>query len=151
MISSHLLGQFTWYGQDINPSRRCKWTTRTEKRQHSCNISTCFFSFTHSRTLEFSGLDMGEKHDVVESGPGVLSSDSSATVELERKGPPNGGSKAWLQVLGAFFLYFNTWGKEISYKTQFILALAPLLTLSRNCFQLWELPELLRRRYSEGG
>lgn len=25
--------------------------------------------------------------------------------------PPNGGLKAWLQVLGAFFIYFNTWGK----------------------------------------
>ncbi len=24
--------------------------------------------------------------------------------------PPNGGSRAWLQVLGAFFLNFNTWG-----------------------------------------
>lgn len=24
--------------------------------------------------------------------------------------PPNGGTKAWLQVLGAFFLNFNTWG-----------------------------------------
>lgn len=24
--------------------------------------------------------------------------------------PPNGGTKAWLQVFGAFFLNFNTWG-----------------------------------------
>ncbi|EEH34837.2 hypothetical protein PAAG_05884 [Paracoccidioides lutzii Pb01] len=24
--------------------------------------------------------------------------------------PPNGGYKAWLQVLGAFFLFFNSWG-----------------------------------------
>ncbi|KAK2753734.1 hypothetical protein FQN55_000097 [Onygenales sp. PD_40] len=24
--------------------------------------------------------------------------------------PPNGGFKAWLQVLGAFFLFFNSWG-----------------------------------------
>lgn len=23
--------------------------------------------------------------------------------------PPNGGMKAWLQVLGAFFLFFNSW------------------------------------------
>ena len=23
---------------------------------------------------------------------------------------PNGGTKAWLQVLGSFFLFFNTWG-----------------------------------------
>ena len=23
--------------------------------------------------------------------------------------PPNGGTTAWLQVLGGFFLFFNTW------------------------------------------
>lgn len=23
--------------------------------------------------------------------------------------PPNGGAKAWLQVLGSFFLFFNSW------------------------------------------
>ena len=26
--------------------------------------------------------------------------------------PPNGGSLAWLQVAGSFFLWFNTWGKS---------------------------------------
>jgi hypothetical protein len=25
--------------------------------------------------------------------------------------PPNGGFKAWLQVLGSWMLIFNTWGK----------------------------------------
>ncbi|CAN8098342.1 unnamed protein product [Discula destructiva] len=29
--------------------------------------------------------------------------------------PPNGGSTAWLQVLGGFFVYFNTWGLIISF------------------------------------
>jgi hypothetical protein len=29
--------------------------------------------------------------------------------------PPNGGTKAWLQVLGAFFLNFNTWGLSNSF------------------------------------
>lgn len=24
---------------------------------------------------------------------------------------PNGGTQAWLQVLGAFFLFFNSWGE----------------------------------------
>lgn len=24
--------------------------------------------------------------------------------------PPNGGTQAWLQVLGGFMLFFNTWG-----------------------------------------
>ncbi|KAK7727560.1 hypothetical protein SLS53_009449 [Cytospora paraplurivora] len=48
---------------------------------------------------------------------GVLSSDSSANIKLEPQGPPNGGLKAWLQILGAFFLYFNTWGIVSSYGT----------------------------------
>ncbi|KAK7697609.1 hypothetical protein SLS64_013348 [Diaporthe eres] len=30
---------------------------------------------------------------------------------------PNGGLQAWLQVVGAFFLYFNTWGLLSSYGT----------------------------------
>jgi hypothetical protein len=30
--------------------------------------------------------------------------------EAEDPGPPpNGGAKAWLQVLGSFFLFFNCW------------------------------------------
>ncbi|KJR86545.1 uncharacterized protein SPSK_02504 [Sporothrix schenckii 1099-18] len=29
--------------------------------------------------------------------------------------PPNGGTRAWLQVLGAFFINFNTWGIVNSY------------------------------------
>lgn len=56
---------------------------------------------------------MEKSHAVASSGSGVLSSDSSATIELELEGPPNGGLKAWVQILGAFFLYFNTWGKQI--------------------------------------
>lgn len=70
---------------------------------------------------------MEKSHNVVESGPGVLSSDSSATIELERKGPPNGGLKAWLQILGAFFLYFNTWGKQ-ELSTSLITLLGCVLT-----------------------
>lgn len=26
---------------------------------------------------------------------------------------PNGGLEAWLQVVGTFFIYFNTWGKSV--------------------------------------
>ncbi|KIA75822.1 hypothetical protein HK57_00436 [Aspergillus ustus] len=32
-----------------------------------------------------------------------------------RPQPPNGGIRAWLQVLGSFFLFFNTWGIINSY------------------------------------
>ncbi|KAF6806654.1 monocarboxylate [Colletotrichum sojae] len=31
--------------------------------------------------------------------------------------PPNGGLKAWMQVLGSFFIYFNTWGLVASFGT----------------------------------
>lgn len=56
------------------------------------------------------GQNPGEK-DVNETGPPeLLSSASSALVPLKDE-PPNGGLHAWLQVLGAFFMYFNTWGK----------------------------------------
>lgn len=58
---------------------------------------------------------MAEKDVFSENGQGVLSSDSSATVELDLKGPPDGGLTAWLQILGAFFLYFNTWGVVSSF------------------------------------
>lgn len=42
--------------------------------------------------------------------PEILSSASSAIVPLKEE-LPDGGLRAWLQVLGAFFMYFNTWGK----------------------------------------
>ena len=43
------------------------------------------------------------------------SNDSAPAIELHRAAPPgpppipNGGLQAWLQVLGAHFLWFNTW------------------------------------------
>ena len=30
-------------------------------------------------------------------------------VEVEVAKPPNGGLTAWLQVVAAFFIFFNTW------------------------------------------
>lgn len=38
-----------------------------------------------------------------ETAPGIKSNDAVP-------GPPNGGTKAWLQVLGSWFLVFNTMG-----------------------------------------
>ena len=35
-------------------------------------------------------------------------------VKSEPGPPPNGGLKAWQQVLGAFFLNFNTWSASLS-------------------------------------
>lgn len=53
---------------------------------------------------------MKEK-DISDSEAGILSSASSVILPL-KQGPPDGGTTAWLQVLGAFFMYFNTWGKH---------------------------------------
>ncbi|KAI9810734.1 MAG: hypothetical protein M1827_006072 [Pycnora praestabilis] len=32
------------------------------------------------------------------------------TIAVEAEAPPNGGFKAWSQVVGSFFLFFNSWG-----------------------------------------
>jgi hypothetical protein len=39
-------------------------------------------------------------------------SSSSAPEPTPARFIPNGGLQAWLQVAGAFFLYFNTWGES---------------------------------------
>lgn len=54
---------------------------------------------------------VGEKNVNEQELPGVLSSDSSATI-IMKDDPPDGGLEAWLQVLGAFWMYFNTWGNS---------------------------------------
>jgi hypothetical protein len=33
----------------------------------------------------------------------------TSLVPIQSLAPPNGGFEAWLQVAGAFFLYFNSW------------------------------------------
>jgi hypothetical protein len=45
-----------------------------------------------------------EKH-----GPPIIS--TTTTINP----PPNGGLTAWLQVAGSFFLFFNTWVRDISF------------------------------------
>lgn len=56
--------------------------------------------------------------DTNRDGPNFLSEmddenalDGQSQPHKPAAGPPNGGLKAWLQVLGSFFIYFNTWGK----------------------------------------
>lgn len=52
-------------------------------------------------------------NDTVEKGtPKDVIETSSSTPEVKpARTIPNGGLQAWLQVVGAFFLYFNTWGE----------------------------------------
>lgn len=92
---------------------------------------------------------MNEKqHDNSQEANGVLSSDSSVIL-LVKDEPPNGGLRAWLQVLGAFFMYFNTWGKykihipkhlrgRIWHADGFVV-----FAISRYRFELWQLPDVL--------
>lgn len=55
-------------------------------------------------------MDEKDVNEPVQTG--ILSSGSSAIVLL-KEGPPDGGLEAWLQVFGAFFMYFNTWGMQL--------------------------------------
>lgn len=52
---------------------------------------------------------MHSSEGVVEKA--TSSSDRSSSIESQSAvgDAPNGGALAWLQVLGAFFLWFNTW------------------------------------------
>jgi hypothetical protein len=44
---------------------------------------------------------------------------------------PNGGFKAWLQVLGSFFLFFNSWFVSRAYHAPSPFSLATLRCLKR--------------------
>ncbi|OGM50534.1 hypothetical protein ABOM_000884 [Aspergillus bombycis] len=49
---------------------------------------------------------------------GALKDSSPMTLQESKAigtNPPNGGIRAWLQVVGSFFLFFNTWGLINSY------------------------------------
>ena len=48
------------------------------------------------------------------STPDVFANDlpetgSEKVIAAEAEGPPNGGLNAWSQVVGSFFLFFNSW------------------------------------------
>lgn len=62
------------------------------------------------------------RHDIPQAGPpasnlGFMSASPSDESDSEKQKleqhaappPPNGGVMAWLQVAGAFFLFFNSW------------------------------------------
>ena len=42
-------------------------------------------------------------------------SDGELAVQTPKSSVPDGGLQAWLQVTGAFFLWFNTWGEYPTY------------------------------------
>lgn len=54
-----------------------------------------------------SGMPQGHDDEKVEAKSTHELATTTTLPELPT--PPNGGSIAWLQVLGGFFVYFNTW------------------------------------------
>lgn len=67
---------------------------------------------------------------VEKEAPKDIAETSSSTPEVKpARTIPNGGLQAWLQVVGAFFLYFNTWGECASTaKNSTLLTPARILT-----------------------
>jgi hypothetical protein len=61
----------------------------------------------------------GSEKEVARHEPGsatahVMSTESSTNAPKAPDPLPNGGLTAWLQVLGCFMLYFNTWSVRTS-------------------------------------
>jgi len=61
----------------------------------------------------------GSEKEVARHEPGsatahVMSTESSTNAPKAPGPLPNGGLTAWLQVLGCFMLYFNTWSVRTS-------------------------------------
>ena len=58
-----------------------------------------------------SGHDEPQKPEPQQDGGKVQKTKSQASVN-DISSIPNGGLRAWLQVLGAFSLFFNTWSGD---------------------------------------
>ncbi|UQC75156.1 major facilitator superfamily transporter [Colletotrichum lupini] len=78
------------------------------------------------RTMEYTsdkekpygpGEDPMQKLDEESGSDGIDEFKSPPPSPTKPTGPPNGGLKAWMQVLGSFFIYFNTWGLVASFGT----------------------------------
>ncbi|ROV87530.1 hypothetical protein VMCG_10686 [Cytospora schulzeri] len=100
-----------WMGSEmITPAVCCHvWTWRDELTLAAV-FNTAFYqedfkmaslqSSSSATPVDGSASEKGEAPRLSHPAPGP---------------PPNGGTKAWLQVLGAFFLNFNTWGLANSF------------------------------------
>lgn len=89
--------------------------------------------FTNVHDPEKSEVNASEEAD---GGP-LTNIESKPSVN-NIKSVPNGGAIAWLQVLGVFFVFFNTWGIINAVR---ISANHPWHQLTSNT--VWHLPELL--------
>ena len=89
--------------------------------------------FTNKHDLEKSEVNIAEEAD---GGP-LTNVESKPSVN-NIKSVPNGGTKAWLQVLGVFFVFFNTWGIINAVRIS-----ANHLWHQLTSNTVWHLPELL--------
>lgn len=67
-------------------------------------------------SAEYSGEGDSERHSASPDGtldaPAINAPEGESnekSLAAEAQAPPNGGVKAWSQVLGSFFLFFNSW------------------------------------------
>ncbi|KAJ5096084.1 hypothetical protein NUU61_005440 [Penicillium alfredii] len=74
-------------------------------------------------TLESSVSDRGQENQIGlsnesrndEKSLGSKGSNEFESTPAPSNPPPNGGSKAWLQVVGSWFMVFNTWGTIVMF------------------------------------
>lgn len=97
-------------------------TTKEEEYEHS-STSTSTATEAEKEAIAANALNEGatapvqeEQEEQIDGGNvekqvtrrSVLSSKPPSVNNVSAI--PNGGTRAWLQVLGAFFLFFNSWG-----------------------------------------
>ena len=77
--------------------------------------------------------------------PGVEDTPNFQKLSSCDSAPPNGGLRAWLQVLGSFFLFFNTWYVLASITKRVISWILLISNVEQGNHQLVRsLPNLLR-------
>lgn len=69
---------------------------------------------TGSISNEHSAADSIQEKQSGDAAPPADAADAEAAAKPA--GPPNGGTRAWLQVVSAFVLFFNTWYGVLDYK-----------------------------------
>lgn len=87
--------------------------TGFEKEVDQTRLSEEEEDITEASQPPFTTYDDSEKQraDVTEEPDGASLANVSSKPSVNNiKSVPNGGTKAWLQVLGVFFVFFNTWG-----------------------------------------
>jgi len=76
-------------------------------------LNSPIVSVDNSRNLATHSIQ--EKETASDEGPPADTADAEAAAKPD--GPPNGGLRAWLQVVGAFVLLFNTWYGLVAFDT----------------------------------